>query len=97
MWPRWSHMLAPLTKLTPIKRNFKWKQVKQDSFDEIKRIVARDTLLTYLGFNKTFKIHTDDSAFQLEAVISQKCKPIAFYSRKLTDAQQRYTVTENKY
>ena len=54
-------MLAPLTKLTSIKRNLEWTQVKQDAFDKIKRIVARDTLLTYLGFNETFKIHTDAS------------------------------------
>ena len=44
--PRQSHVLAPLTILTPIKRIFKWAQVKQDAFDEIKRIVAHDTLLT---------------------------------------------------
>ena len=61
MWPRRSHTLAPLTKLTYIKRKSRWTQVKQDAFDEIKRIVARDTLLTYLGFNETFKIHTDAS------------------------------------
>ena len=36
--PRRSHTLAPLTKLTSIKRNFKWTQVKQDAFDEIKKI-----------------------------------------------------------
>ena len=53
--------------------------------------MARDTLLTYLDFNRTFKIHTDDSALQLGAVISQKGKPIAFYSINLSDAQQRYT------
>ena len=51
-----------------------------------------DTLLTYPGFNETFKIHTDASAFQLGAVISQKGKTITFYSRKLTDSRQRYTV-----
>ena len=56
--------------------------------------MARDTLLTYPDFNQTFKIHTDASAFQLVAVIIQKGKTIAFYSRKLTYAQQRYTVTE---
>ena len=47
-------------------------QVKQDAFDKIKRIMARDTLLTYPDFNETFKIHTDASAFQLGVVISQK-------------------------
>ena len=94
MRPRQSHMSAPLTKLTSIKINFKWTQVKQGAFDVINQIVARDTLLTYSNFNDAFKIHTDDSAFQLGAVISQKGKPISFYSRKLTDAQMRYMVTE---
>ena len=93
MWPRRSHMLALLTKLTSIKSKFKWMEFEQDDFDKIKRIVARDNLLTYPEFNETFKIHTNDSSFQLGAVLSQKVKPIAFYSRKLTDDQQRYTVT----
>ena len=47
----------------------------------------RDTLLTYPYFNEIFKIHNDTRALQLGAVISQKIKPITFYSRKLTDAQ----------
>ena len=69
MWPRQSHMLVPLTILTSIKRIFKWTQVKQDASDRIKRIMARDTLLTYPYFNEIFKIHTDASAFELGAVI----------------------------
>ena len=82
MWLRRSHTLAPLTRMTLNKRKFKWTKVKQDSFDKIKRTVPRNTLLTYPGFNKTFKIHTDASAFQLGAVIHQKVKPITFYSFK---------------
>ena len=65
-------------------------------FKKIKRIVARDNLLTYPGFNETFKIHTNTREFQLGAVISQKGKPISFYSRKHTCAQQQYTVTERE-
>ena len=65
MYPRWSHALAPLTRLTSNKRNFKWTKVKQDAFDKIKRIVARDTLLTFQKFNETFKIHTNASVLQL--------------------------------
>ena len=56
--------------------------------------MALDNLLTYPDFNETFKIHNDAIGFQLGVVISQKYKPIAFYSIKLTDAQQRYTVTD---
>ena len=58
--------------------------------------MAHDTLSTYPDFNETFKIHTDASAFQLGAVISQKGKTIAFYSKKPTDAQKKYTVTERE-
>ena len=62
-------MLVPLTISTYIKWIFKWTQVKQDAFERIKQIVARDTLLTYPCLNEIFKIHTDASAFQLVAVI----------------------------
>ena len=86
----------PLTKLTSINTKFKWTKGKQDTFDKIKRIVARDSLLTYPHFNETFKIHTDASAFQLGAIIIQKGKPISFYNRKLTDAQQRYKLIERE-
>ena len=96
MWPRGSHTLAPLTKIIPNKVNVLWAEVEQDNFNKITRILARDTLLTYPNFNETFKIHTNASAFQLGAVIIQKGKPIVFYSRKLTDDQMRYTVTERK-
>ena len=81
MWPRRSHMLVYLTKLTSVKRKLKCKKVKKYAFDEIKRIVACDDLLTYLDFKETFKIHTNASSFQLGAVIIKKVKPIVFYSR----------------
>ena len=56
----------------------------------------RDTLLTYPDFNEAFKIHTDNSPFQLVLVIIHKDKPIYLYGRKLTSDQQRYTVTERE-
>ena len=53
-------------------------------------------MLAYPDFSKRFDIHTDSSDYQLGAVISQEGKPIAFYSRKLSGAQTRYTVTEKE-
>ena len=41
-------MLAPLNKLAYIKRKYEYTQVKQDAFGELKWIVARDNLSTYL-------------------------------------------------
>ena len=55
-----------------------------------------DTLLTYADFIETFKIHTNASVFQLGAIRIQKGKPVAFYTRKMTDPQQRYRETERE-
>ena len=58
--------------------------------------MARDDLLTYIYFKETFKIHTNASDFKLGTVISQKGKLIAFYTRKITDTQKSYTITEKQ-
>ena len=55
IWPRRSHTLSPLTKIISNKIAFKWTKIKQDAFGEIMVIMTRDTLLTYPGFNETFK------------------------------------------
>ena len=77
-----------------IKRNFKWAQFEQANFNKVKRIVARNTLLTYLDENETFTFHINASKFQLVGVFIQKGKPIALYSKIITDAQQWHIVTE---
>ena len=54
--------------------------------------MSRNALLTYPNFNETFKIHINAIALQLGVVISKKVKPIALFSRKVTDTHQRYIV-----
>ena len=89
-------MLAPLTRLTSKKVEFKWTDIEQKAFDDMIKAMSRDVLLSYPDFNKPFDIHTDASSSQLGAVISQEGKPVAWYSRKLNDAQTRYTTTERE-
>ena len=93
MWEILSHTLAPLTKITPSKVKFKWTKIEQESFEEIERIADCDALLSYPYLNEEFNIHTSARNFQLGAFIIQNGKPIAFYIRKLTGCQFRYTVT----
>ncbi len=45
---------------------------------------------------KPFEIYTDASSTQLGAVITQDNWPIAFFSRKLSETQQKYSVSENE-
>ena len=57
------------------------------AFAMAKRIMAKEAILAYPYFKKAFVVHTDASHYQLGAVISQDNQPIAFYSKKLNDAQ----------
>jgi hypothetical protein len=84
-------------KLTSTKNPWKWTDEQQNGFNTMKKIMSRETILAYPNFKIPFKVHTDASAFQLGAVISQNGKPVAlFYSRKLTPSQTRYTTTEQE-
>lgn len=96
MWIRRSDVLAPLAALTSKTAKWEWKEPHQKAFDLMKKIVSRETLLAYPNFNKHFDVFTDASKTQLGAVICQDDKPIAFYSRKLSPAQTRYTTTERE-
>ena len=96
MWKRRSHMLAPLSGLVSKTAKWIWGETQQKAFDEIKRAISKDTLLAFPDFNEEFHIYTDASDYQLGAVIMQKNKPLAFYSRKLNKAQRRYTTGEQE-
>ena len=96
MWIKRSHVLAPLAALTSKNVKWSWGPKQSAAFQMAKRIIAREVTLAYPDFTKPFQIHTDASHYQLGAVISQEGKPIAFYSRKLNDAQTRYTTTERE-
>ncbi len=96
MWQKRSHILAPLTALTSKNVPFKWTEVHQEAFKEMKRVISHETMPTFPDFNKPFHIFTDASNYQLGAVIMQEGAPIAFYSRKMDKAQQRYTTGEQE-
>ena len=109
IWEKRSEMLAPLTDLVAEcglsktekaakkkKRGWYWTDVHERAFQRVKETIARDVMLAYPDFSKPFEIYTDACATQLGAVITQNNRPIAFFSRKLSDTQKRYTVTEQE-
>ena len=48
----------------------------------------------YPDFANPFEIYTDASTKQLGAALTQDNRPIAFFSRKLSGVQSKYTVTK---
>ena len=95
MWPRRSHILAPLTSLLKTK-DFRWGEAQQKAFQEMRALMATDAILVYPDHNKPFQIETDASDYQLGSVIKQNNRPVAYYSRKLNAAQKNYTTIEKE-
>ena len=96
VWKQRSHLLAPMTKLMSPKIPFKWTDVEQKAFEEIKNHITAESLLIYPDFNIPFDVYTDASDRQLGAVILQKGKPVAHFSRTLNAAQRNYTTTDKE-
>ncbi len=109
MWQKRSEILAPLTNLVgefketkTTKRNktkkkpWQWQSIHQQAFDNIKATIAKEVVLAYPDFTKPFEIYTDASTMKLGAVIAQGNRPIAFFSRKLSVTQTKYSVTKIK-
>ena len=96
MWQHRSEILTPLSSMTSKQAKWNWSKECQNTFDTIKKLTSRETLLSCPNFNEPFKIHTDASKLQLGSVISQKGKPIAFYSKKFNPAQVNYSTTKRE-
>jgi hypothetical protein len=107
MWAKHSEMLAPLydlvgecgetktTRKNKVKKSpWHWDSIHQTEFDNVKATIVKEVALAYPDFSKPFEIYTNASTKQLGAVITQENRPIAFFSRKLTGAQSKYTVTK---
>ncbi len=103
-------MLAPLTDLVgecretkttkkngTKKKTWRWESIHQQPFDNVKAAIAKEVVLAYPDFTKPFEIYTDASSMHLGAVIAQGNRPIVFFSRKLFNAQSKYSVTEMEF
>ena len=95
MWAKRSEMLAPLSDLVGEcgetkttrknkvkKKPWHWDSIHQIAFDNVKTTIAKEVVLAYPDFTKSFDIYTGASTKQLGSVITQETRPIAFFSRK---------------
>ena len=91
-WARHSEMLAPLISL--LGECGHEVHLNLIAFDSIKATIARDLVLANPDYSKEFEIYTDTLSKQLGAVITRGNKPIAFFISKVTETQQRFSVTK---
>ncbi|XP_065224345.1 uncharacterized protein K02A2.6-like [Planococcus citri] len=93
--PNMSQLFAPLGKLLQKNARFKWNKACSAAFENIKKEIASDRVLTHFDPSKKLILATDASPEAIGAVLSHEDengeRPIAFVSRKLTPTEQRYS------
>ena len=94
--PNLSTVLAPLHKLLKAHTQWKWTGDCEKAFEEVKKLVASDTVLIHFDPQLPISVACDASAYGLGAVLSQTTKsgeerPVAFASRTLTQTEKGYS------
>ena len=96
--PHVSTIAAPLFPLTSAKKKIQWTEEATFAVNALKEAVLAAPTLIRFDRKLPTRVTTDASAVGIGAVLEQlaanEWKPVAFWSRKLKDAETRYSVTD---
>jgi hypothetical protein len=94
--PNLSTESAPLRQLLEKEIAWHWNQEQEQSFNKLKQMISTAPVLGYFNPTKPVTLSVDASAKGIGAVILQEDKPIAYASRAMTTAQQKYAQIEKE-
>lgn len=97
----YADICRPLHALKKKGAKFKWTPECQAAFDTLKAKIANPPVLQLANFKKPFVVQTDASEYGCGATLLQENErgdllPIAFYSKKFTDAELKYSIYEKE-
>ena len=95
-----SSIAEPLNKLLQKDHEFKWNEHCEQSFNNLKKAFSDVITLAYPDFTKSFTVDCDASDYGIGGVLSQTIigveRPIACFSRSLSKAERKYSVTRKE-
>ena len=94
--PRLSVMTKPLRELTQKNCEFAWQDTQEKAFKEIKEAASRTPVLRYYSLDVEVTVQCDASQYGVGAALTQNGQPVAFASRSLSPAEQRYAQIEKE-
>ncbi|GAU17006.1 hypothetical protein TSUD_37640 [Trifolium subterraneum] len=80
-------MAKPLTDLTK-KDNFVWGSEAMKAFNLMKQVITSPPVLVLPNFDLPFEVECDAAGRGIGAVLMQQRRPIAFFSKALSDGNQ---------
>ena len=96
----YSKKALPLTDITKKDIGFTWGQDQQKAFDTLKKACADPPVLCTFQANEPARIETDASDLAIGACLcqikDQKWHPVAYYSRKMSAAEQNYNIHDKE-
>ncbi|PON44350.1 hypothetical protein PanWU01x14_267390 [Parasponia andersonii] len=90
----YSARAVPLTNLLKNNKSWEWILECQASFENLKKAVSEESVLSLPDHSKVYELHMDASDFTISRVLMQEGCPTTYESRKLNDTKRRYTVQE---
>ena len=95
-----SEMARPLTALTRAGVDWEWSTAQHQAFNRLKLALTTAPVLKLPDFGKQFIVTTNASDVAVGAILEQDfgngLQPVAFASRKLNDAEMRYSAYERE-
>ena len=93
--PNYAQIAHPLTDLTKKNKKFIWTPECQAAHENLINQIINPPCLAYPDFSAPFIVTTDASGEGIGAVLSQIIekveRPIAFYSRRLSETEKKYS------
>lgn len=85
-----STVAAPISEIVKKSTSFKWEAKQERAFQELKNRLTQTPLLALCDFQRTFEVECDASGIGIGAVLTQRGRPVAYFSEKLSGATLNY-------